>query len=316
MTDRCNLRCKYCEGNFSGRQIRDFTTDEILKIIDECKELGACHFIIHGGEVLLRDDLGRIVDYLKEKDLYVNLVTNGVLLPDKIDEIRNIDSLCISLDGREENNDFTRGKGSYRAAMKAIRVANANGIKLVVQTTITRRNLGDIEYLCEQARSMGYYQQFSLLLKPLKQFQDELTLNDEEIRTVLREIIGFKRKGYPVFTSRKVLENALNWPFAFEKSRLNKDEMPRRNRLIKCFFGKSKIAIDADGFVYPCSSLNNTFKALNVREHGVKKAYEHVLKNNDCKACFYLTQNDWSLLLGGSMEQFLKQALIQLRRIF
>ncbi|MFH1305593.1 MAG: radical SAM protein, partial [Candidatus Omnitrophota bacterium] len=118
MTDRCNLRCKYCEGDWSGRRIKDFTTDEILRIIDECKELGAYHFIIHGGEILLRNDIGRIIDYMKGKDLYVNLITNGILLPKWINEIKKVDSLCISLDGREENHDFVRGKGSYSAAMK------------------------------------------------------------------------------------------------------------------------------------------------------------------------------------------------------
>ncbi len=316
MTDKCNLRCKYCEGDWSGRRIKDFTTNEILRIIDECKELGACHFVIHGGEILLRDDIGRIVDYMKGKDLYVDLVTNGALLPDKINEIRNVDSLCVSLDGREENHDFIRGNGSWRAAMKAIDVARAEGIKLSVHATLTKRNFGDMKYLCEQARRMGYLQQFSLLLKPLKQFQDELVLNDEEIKTVLREIIELKRKGYPVFTSYRVLKNALNWPFAFEKSRLDKNEIPRRSRLIRCFYGKLKLMIDADGFAYPCTSLNDVFKGLNVREHGVKKAYEHVLRNNDCEACFYLTQNEWSLLLGGGMGQFLNQAKIQVKRIF
>jgi len=253
---------------------------------------------------------------MKGKDLYVDLVTNGALLPDKINEIRNVDSLCVSLDGREENHDFIRGNGSWRAAMKAIEVARAEGIKLSVHATLTKRNFGDMKYLCEQARRMGYLQQFSLLLKPLKQFQDELVLNDEEIKTVLREIIELKRKGYPVFTSYRVLKNALNWPFAFEKSRLDKNEIPRRSRLIKCFYGKLKLMIDADGFAYPCTSLNDVFKGLNVREHGVKKAYEHVLRNNDCEACFYLTQNEWSLLLGGGMGQFLNQAKIQVKRIF
>ncbi|MFH1305596.1 MAG: hypothetical protein ABIH74_04280, partial [Candidatus Omnitrophota bacterium] len=113
-----------------------------------------------------------------------------------------------------------------------------------------------------------------------------------------------------------VLKNAFNWPFAFGSLRLNKNEIPRRSRLIRCFYGKLKIVIDADGFVYPCSPLSDIFRALNAKEYGVKKAYEHVLRNNDCEACFYLTQNDWNLLLGGGMGQFLNQAYIQLRRIF
>lgn len=316
VTDKCNLRCRYCVGNWSGRKIEDFTTQEIKNIIDECKELGSCHFTIHGGEILLRDDVGEIVDYLKKNNFYVNLVTNGILLPEKVNEIIKIDSLCISLDGREENNDFNRGKGSYQAAMKAIRLAKEKKLKFVVHAALTKKTVNDIEYLCKQAQKIGYYQQFSLLLKPLKASQNDLGLTDEESRAALRQIIELKKEGYPVFTSYRTLQNALNWPFTFNKSRLNKGEIPVKSHLIRCFYGKLKIAIDADGFAYPCSSLNDTFNALNVKEVGVRKAYEHILKNNTCEACFYLTQNDWSLLLGGSAAQFLNQANIQLREIF
>ncbi len=68
--------------------------------------------------------------------------------------------------------------------------------------------------------------------------------------------------------------------------------------------------------MYPCSSLNDCFKALNVKEVGVKKAFDHIIKTNNCEACYYLTQNDWSLLLGGSMRQFVNQAYIQAKGIF
>lgn len=316
VTDRCNLRCRYCVGNWSGRKIVDLTTQEIMRIVRECKDLGACHFTIHGGEILLRSDIGEIVDYLKENGLFVNLVTNGILLPERIDEVMKIDSLCISLDGREENNDFNRGKGAYKAAMKAIRIAKERDMSLVVHATLTRRNIGDIEYLCMQAQQLRYYQQFSLLLKPLTPSQQELGLGDAESRKALSEILRFKRMGYPVFTSYRTLKNALAWPHSLDRARLHKTELSEKSNLIRCFYGKLKIAIDADGFVYPCSSLNDTFKGLNAREVGVKRAYEHVLKHNTCEACFYLTQNDWSLLLGGSLGQFANQSLMQLRNIF
>lgn len=316
MTDRCNLHCRYCVGNWSGRKIEDFTTEEIIKIIDECKELGTCHFTIHGGEVLLRNDVGQIVDYLKKNHFYVNLVTNGILLPEKINEIMKVDSLCISLDGREEGNDFNRGKGSYQAAMAAIKLAKERKIKFVVHATLTQKNVQDIGYLCKLAKKTGYYQQFSLLLKSLHPSQKELALTENETKDALREIIRLKKEGYPVFTSYQTLKNALNWPYAFDKPRLNNDEITRVSNLIRCFYGKLKIVIDADGFAYPCSSLNDTFKALNVKEVGVRKAYEHILKNNNCAACFYLTQNDWSLFLGGSLKQFLNQVLIQTRGAF
>ena len=318
LTDRCNSKCRYCVGNWSGREIKDYTTDEVKKIIDECRSLGSIHITIHGGELLLRDDTKEIIDYLKKKKFYVNIVTNGILLPSKIDEIANIDSLCISLDGREENNDYNRGKGTYKASMTAIKLVKERGFKLVVQSTLTKRSVNDIEYLCRQAKEIGYYQQFSLLLRPLTPGETELGLSDEGARDVLRQIIELKKKGYPVFTSYRTLNNALNWPYGFDKQRLEMNEFPPGNKLIRCFFGKLKIAIDADGFAYPCSTLNDPriFKALNVKDVGVRKAYEHILKNKSCEACYYLTQNDWNLLLGGSLRQYVGQVHIQLSEIF
>ena len=316
VNDKCNLRCKYCVGNWSARKIPDFTTEEIIRVVDECAELGTCHFTVHGGEILLRDDVEYMVNYMKNKDLYVNIVTNGLLLPKKIHEIRNADSLCISLDGPEESNDITRGKGSYKAIMEAIKVAKQEGFNLSVQATLTKYNKNDIGYLVTQAREMGYFQQFSLLLKPLSEELEHIGLDHNETKQVLEEIIKYKRQGYPVFTSYRTLENALNWPLSYSKPMLNLEEIPSDSNLIRCYYGKLKVAIDADGNVYPCSSLNTEFKALNVRDVGVKKAYEHVLKTNRCESCMFLTQNDWSLLLGLSKTQYLEQTKIQLKQLF
>lgn len=315
VNDKCNLRCKYCVGNWSARKIPDFSTDEVIEIVDECKELGTCHFTIHGGEILLREDVGYLVNYMKNKGLYVNLVTNGVLFPEKIHEIKNIDSLCISLDGPEKSNDLTRGKGSFRAIIKAIKLAKQEGFKFTVQATLTKYNKDDISYLVKLAKEIGYYQQFSLLLKPLSPELEHIGLDDEETKGVLRKIIKYKQQGYPIFTSYRTLENALDWPLPYSKPMLNLEEVPANSNLIRCYYGKLKIAIDADGNVYPCSSLNTGFKALNVRDVGVKRAYEHILKTNRCECCIFLTQNDWSLLLGFSGRQYLEQARIQLKQL-
>ncbi len=303
-------------GNWSGRKIKDYTTREIKTIIDECIAMGTVHFTIHGGEILVRDDVGEIIGYLKEKGSFVNLVTNGILLRERIDELAGVDSLCISLDGKEENNDFNRGKGSYQAAMEAISFAKARQLKFVVHATLTRKSINDIEYLCKQAKQLGYYQQFSLLLKPLTEGQSVLGISDTEARNAIRQIMRLKRAGYPVFTSNRSLRNALNWPFPLSEARIDKSSFLFNNQLIRCFYGKLKITIDANGYVYPCSSLNDSFHALNVREVGLKKAFEHVITQNTCEACYYLTQNDWSLLLGGSPEQYLSQAVIQFKSIF
>lgn len=316
VTDRCNLKCRYCQGHWSARKINDFTTEEIFSIVDQCVELGTKHFTIHGGEIFLRDDVEKTIAYMKGKGLYVNLVTNGILLAENIEKIRDIDSLCISLDGSETANDMNRGKGTYKKIVEAIRLAKRENFKFNVQGTITKYSKNEVGFLAEMAKEIGYYQQFSLLLKPLKPDQNDIGLTEDEMKEAIREIIKYKKMGYPIFTSYRTLNNALNWKHPYSKAMLNVEEFKKDGDAIRCYYGKLKLVIDADGFAYPCSSLNHEFKALNVREVGVKKAYEHVVATNTCEACYFLTQNDWSLLLGLSPGQYLEQVKIQLKEIF
>ena len=108
VNNRCNFQCKYCFGNYCFREkgpYPDYTTAELKHLLDELYTLGTRYVNIHGGETLLRKDIGEIVDYIKAKGMYCCLITNGSLLKQKIDEIRNVDNLTISLDGRKKNND-------------------------------------------------------------------------------------------------------------------------------------------------------------------------------------------------------------------
>ena len=145
VTDRCNLKCAYCQGHWSARKIQDFTTAELFGIVDECERLGTKHFTVHGGEILLRDDVEALIAHIKGKGLYVNLVTNGIILAEHIDKIRAIDSLCISLGGSEVANDANRGAGSYKKIIEAIRLAKKEGCKFNVQATITKYSKGEVQ---------------------------------------------------------------------------------------------------------------------------------------------------------------------------
>ena len=87
-------------GDYGHRKgIPDFTTRELLKIIDELKEMGTRILTLHGGESLLQRDFGEIVNYAKLKGFYVSLNSNGTLVPKRISELKYLDNLCISMDG-------------------------------------------------------------------------------------------------------------------------------------------------------------------------------------------------------------------------
>ena len=301
VNNKCNFDCKYCYGNYAHRTVRDYTTEEVKNIIDELYEMGVRYLNVHGGETLLRKDIGEIVDYIKNKGIYCCIITNGTLLPQKIDEIRNVDNLTISLDGTKENNDINRGKGSYDIALNAIKLAIKEKIPLRVSATITKYTMNDIGYLANLAKELGFSLYFSILFKPLPKAK-EFEMTNEEIKNAINQVIEYKKRGFPIFTSYQVAEYARDWPLVHNKYHfLRKKDvflLPKDFRPIKCYFGKNKIVVEADGNVYPCTVLGEKeFKPMNLREVGLKRAIRHVQETNDCVACPAMACNDHNLLM-------------------
>lgn len=315
VNNACNLKCSYCFGDYYKRSSKnDFITEEIINICDELYSLGTRALTVHGGETLLRKDIGFLIDYMKTKGFYVNLITNGLLLSKKINDIRNVDSLCISLDGNEQGNDLNRGKGTQKKILEAIKLAKREGFRLRVQATITKHTADDIEYLAKLAKDIGFELEFSLLYLPVAK-ESNLSMDPHQVKFVLEEIVKYKKMDYPIFTSFRALENAINWPFPYEKSKANYDELPADFKKIDCYYGKTKMIIDADGKVYPCFPMIDDFEALNIKEVGVKKAFQHVRDANPCVACCHLTNNDHNLLLGLSVNQIISVGYHQIKEI-
>ncbi len=305
VNSKCNFTCKYCFGNYHSKISKDYTLEEMKHLIDELFEMGTRYLNIHGGETLLRNDIGEIVDYIKGKGIYCCLITNGSLLKHKINEVRNVDNITISLDGRKENNDMNRGSGAFNAAYEAIQIAKQYKLPLRISATLTKATMNDIEYMSEMARKYNFALYYSILFKPLPDAK-ELQMTDREIREALLKIKECKRQGYPIFTSNSVLDYAIRWPFDHnEKHYIWKSEHEGLNKIpkneyINCHYGQSKFIFESDGYVYPCFLIMGTgkFEPLNWKVVGVRKAIEHVRKTNLCVACPALSQNDWNLLLG------------------
>ena len=105
VTDRCNLRCKYCIpecgiASVGHENILNF--DEITKIVAECAKLGIKKVKITGGEPLVRRELHSLVARIKNTPgiEQVTLTTNGIFLKDQIEKLAEagIDAINISLD--------------------------------------------------------------------------------------------------------------------------------------------------------------------------------------------------------------------------
>jgi len=105
-TERCNLTCRYCYAEFGSRHRPDFPLEPLLKVIDGLARMGTGFIMLAGGEPMLRQDIGQIIDRIKLRGMRSSLNTNGLMVPRRLDEIARADMLSISLDGPPDIHDF------------------------------------------------------------------------------------------------------------------------------------------------------------------------------------------------------------------
>jgi MoaA/NifB/PqqE/SkfB family radical SAM enzyme len=98
-----------------------------------------------GGEPLVRRDIGEIVAHVKSRGLVCKLNTNGMLLPQRLDELRQLDLLQISIDGPPHVQDRLRGPGTAERAAAAVRAARDAGIRVQLIACLTRENVAQLD---------------------------------------------------------------------------------------------------------------------------------------------------------------------------
>lgn len=79
ITHRCNINCDICDIR-KDKPIKEFTTEEIIDIISQAIRWNVPDFVLSGGEPLLRKDVFKILDFVKQKDYSIGILTNGTLL--------------------------------------------------------------------------------------------------------------------------------------------------------------------------------------------------------------------------------------------
>jgi len=136
ITDRCNLRCKYCmpDGIDFVPMDRILSYEEILTVVSAAVKLGINKIKITGGEPFVRKGCCSLLRELKNIPGVeeVTLTTNGVLLLNHIDELKDIgiDGINISLDTLlKDRYQMITGKDELSEVIKAIDSSLENNIK-------------------------------------------------------------------------------------------------------------------------------------------------------------------------------------------
>ena len=162
VTDRCNLRCRYCmpeqEYVWLPRQ-SILTFEEIARLVSVFTALGVAKVRLTGGEPLLRHDLPALCRMLAGntgiRDLAIT--TNGLLLAKQAAALRQagLGRITVSLDTLrpERMRDLARSD-RHADVLAGIAAARAAGFPLKLNTVVMRGvNDDEVVDLIEFARS-------------------------------------------------------------------------------------------------------------------------------------------------------------------
>lgn len=153
VTDRCNLRCRYCmpeEGIEKKFHIDMLTLEEIFEVVKVSAGMGTDKIRITGGEPLVRKGLPGLIEKITALDSIKDLAltTNGVLLKKLAYDLKKagLKRINISLDTMDEKKYeyITRG-GKVEDVLEGIEEAMKVGLKPIKINIVLARGFNEDE---------------------------------------------------------------------------------------------------------------------------------------------------------------------------
>lgn len=137
VTDKCNLRCRYCMPPHGVELIHHdelLSLEEIYRIVRIFAEIGLKKVRITGGEPLVRKNIEKLIGDIHEipEIEEIAMTTNGVLLPGRVRELKNhgLTSVNISLDTQNPDSfQKITGSAALEQVLCAIDEVLSNGIR-------------------------------------------------------------------------------------------------------------------------------------------------------------------------------------------
>ena len=263
MTNRCNMKCKYCLRNINdkGSSIKISTLEKICKYIQDYCDFEHIRDITiqpWGGEPLL--ELEAILNMRKWINpkytrVHFSIETNAILLtPNVIDKLYDAKiGIGISIDGNQFCHDqqrvFPSGEPTYNIVVDNLKQAVEKYNKhLGTITTITRLNYNYIEDILEFFTvDLGLTNiKFNFVHKSKFIDCDELCLTKDEIcQTELRifnKLVDLNSRGYSI-VEKNIATKIKNLLFnEYSDICLSKG----------CCGGRKMVVFDMYGNIFPC----------------------------------------------------------------
>jgi len=210
VTLACDLVCKHCRASAQEQPAAgELTTAEAMALLDQVASFPRRPTVVMtGGDPLKRGDLLALIRHAVGAGLQVALTPSATPLAtfeafQRVQEA-GVQSLGISLDGADAaTHDAFRGwEGSYERTLQMLENARKLQMAVQVNTTITRRNVRQIDAIAELLATQGIAMWSVFFLVPVGRGVEEERIAPEEYETVFEQLWRHaQRQPYAVKTT-------------------------------------------------------------------------------------------------------------------
>ena len=175
VTDRCNLRCRYCmpEAGYADIIPREeiLSFEEIVRVAEAAAKLGIRKIRLTGGEPLVRHNVVDLISKIHEIEGIeeIGITTNGILLPEMAEDLKKagVTRVNISIDTMdpEKYKRITRG-GDLNRVLAGIEAAKKAGLTPVKLNVVALGGFNEDEFgdFIELTRRENYIIRFIELM--------------------------------------------------------------------------------------------------------------------------------------------------------
>jgi MoaA/NifB/PqqE/SkfB family radical SAM enzyme len=147
----CNFTCAHCSISRMKKDARSLTAPDVKMLADQADAMGLAHWVITGGEPLVFKDFDQLVAAVGPERFYISSDTNGYLMTDakaRHLEAIGVDKIQLSLDSIRpaEHDRFRKKDSAFARAMRCIEAVKKTGMKLIIQTVVTKQRLYSDEF--------------------------------------------------------------------------------------------------------------------------------------------------------------------------
>jgi radical SAM protein len=193
-TMACDLACRHCRAEaIAERDPLALSTEEGKALLDQVESFGKPRplVILTGGDPFKREDIFELVAYGSEIGLPMAVSPSGTPLLTRENLLRlkeaGARAISLSIDGStaERHDDFRQVPGSFQMTVDGWKAAREIGLKLQLNTTVTRYNLYDLPNIFRMVQDIGLMTWSVFFLVPTGRGKMEDEVSPQEYEDVM-----------------------------------------------------------------------------------------------------------------------------------